>query len=106
MPPPSWLTFFERPFPSANMALVRGERPVLVDTGYGGDLAGTERLLRAAGCGPERLSLIVNTHYHSDHVGGNHGLQRRHAIPIAAHRWEADLVNGRDREACGAAWLD
>jgi hydroxyacylglutathione hydrolase len=102
---PEWLAFFERRYPSANMALIRGERPVLVDTGYGSDLTDTEDLLREAGVPPESLSLIVNTHYHSDHVGGNGGLQRGYGTPVAAHRWEAALVNDRDREACGAEWL-
>ena len=102
---PDWLLFFERTYPSANVALIRGEHPVLVDTGYGSELAATENLLREAGVPPESLSLIVNTHYHSDHVGGNGGLQRRYETPVAAHRWEAALVNNRDREACSAEWL-
>ena len=88
------------------MVLVRGDRPVLVDPGYGADLAHTERLLKSAGTSPENLALIVNTHYHCDHAGSNCGLQRRHGIPIAAHRWEAELINSRDREAGGAEWLD
>lgn len=104
--PPDWLAFFEREYPSANAVLVRGERPVLVDTGFGSDLPDTEELLREAGVMPEDLHLIVNTHYHSDHVGGNNGLQSRYGIPIAAHRWDADLVNRRDREVCSAEWLD
>ncbi len=103
---PHWLHFFQRPFPSANMVLIRGERPLLVDTGFGSEIDETERLLREAGTAPERLSLIVNTHYHSDHVGGNHRLQMRYGIPIAAHRWEAAMINSRDPEACNARWLD
>ena len=87
------------------MVLVRGETPVLIDTGFGSDSAETEALLRGAGVPPEGLSLIVNTHYHCDHVGGNHALQTRYGVPVAAHRWEASLVNRRDAEACGAAWL-
>lgn len=106
MSPPKWLRFFQRTFPSANMALLLGERPVLIDTGFGSDLLATEHLLRAADTPPERLALIVNTHYHSDHVGGNSGLQQRYAIPIAAHHWDAALINNCDREACGAEWLD
>ncbi len=105
MTPPPWLHPFERTFPSANMVLVRGETPVLIDTGFGSDVAETEALLRRAGVPPEDLSLIVNTHYHCDHVGGNHALQTRYGVPIAAHRWEASLVNRRDAEACGAVWL-
>jgi hydroxyacylglutathione hydrolase len=104
--PPDWLAFFEREYPSANMVLIRGERPVLVDTGFGSDLPATEKMLREAGIPPEKLRLIANTHYHSDHVGGNSGLQQRYGIPIAAHRWDANLVNRRDREVCSAEWLD
>jgi hydroxyacylglutathione hydrolase len=104
--PPDWLTFFERTYPSANIVLIRGEHPVLVDTGFGSDLSATEKLLGEAGVPPEDLSLIVNTHYHSDHVGGNNGLQSRYKLSIAAHRWDADLVNRRDIEVSSAEWLD
>lgn len=98
--------FFQRRFPSANMVLVRGRQPLLVDCGYGSDLPETERLLRAAGTPPEALHLIVNTHYHADHVGGNHGLQTKYRLPIATHRTEGRLVNQRDPEVCNAAWLN
>ncbi|MFN8500193.1 MAG: MBL fold metallo-hydrolase [Anaerolineae bacterium] len=103
---PAWLTVFQRTFPSANMALVHGPRPILVDTGFGSDFAVTDALLRDAGVASERLALIVNTHYHSDHVGGNYGFQTRYGLPIAAHRWDAGAINRRDREACAAEWLD
>lgn len=103
---PDWLCFFQRRFPSANSVLIRTQRPVLIDPGFGSDLAATERLLNEAKVAPESLSLIVNTHYHSDHSGGNSGLQRRFGVPIGAHRWEADLVNRRDHLACSAEWLD
>ncbi|WP_312475019.1 MBL fold metallo-hydrolase, partial [Neobacillus sp.] len=42
----------------------------------------------------------VNTHYHSDHVGGNFHLQKNYGVTIAAHKWEADLINSCDPEAC------
>lgn len=100
------LHFFERPFPSANVVLIGGERPILVDTGFGSDLGELEHLLRKAQIPPASLSLIVNTHYHADHVGGNYGLQTQYDVPIAAHRWEAHLINRRDSEACSARWLD
>ncbi len=103
---PSWLRFFQRPFPSANMVLIRGERPLLVNTGFGSDLDETERLLRGSGTSPERLALIVNTHYHSDQVGGNYGLQTRYDLPVAAHPWDAAMINRRDPEMCSARWLD
>lgn len=97
--------FFQRSFPSANMVLLQGRQPILVDTGFGSDISETEELLREAGVAPENLSLIVNTHYHSDHVGGNYTLQTNYRIPIAAHRWEGEMINSRDWEACSAEWL-
>jgi len=106
MSTPDWLHFFERPYPSANMVLIRSSHPVLIDSGFGSDIAITETLLRKAGISPQALTLIANTHYHGDHVGGNHILQQRYHLPVAAHRWEAAMINQRDREACGAEWLN
>jgi glyoxylase-like metal-dependent hydrolase (beta-lactamase superfamily II) len=103
---PDWLGFFRRNLPSANSILVRGTRPVLVDSGFGSDLAATETLLRDAGVPPQHLHLVVNTHYHSDHVGGNSGLQQRYGLPIAAHYHDAALMNQRDPDACRSVWLD
>jgi len=99
------LRFFERPYPSANMIIIQGKRPVLVDSGFGSDLCRTESLLCRAGVRPEDIQFIVNTHYHSDHTGGNSGLQKKYGLAIAAHRWEGQLVNDRHREACCAHWL-
>lgn len=97
--------FFERRHPSANVVLLRGPNPVLVDTGFGSDVPALIAWLEPLGLEPARLSLIVNTHHHSDHVGGNHALQRQAGIPIAAHAIEAAWVNRRDSRACAAQWL-
>lgn len=65
-------------------ALVNSYSPVLVDTGSevilfdtglgeGGREAGSGRLvdgIRAAGYTPERVSIVVLTHMHGDHIGG------------------------------------
>lgn len=88
------------------MVLVKDELPILIDTGFGSDVKETERLIREAGVSPEELHLIVNTHYHSDHVGGNFYLQQNYGVKIAAHKWEAELINVGDSEACSAEWLD
>ncbi|OCA85305.1 MBL fold metallo-hydrolase [Pseudobacillus wudalianchiensis] len=100
------IIFLERTFPSANMILIKDELPVLIDTGFGSDAEETEQLIREAGVSPEELPLIVNTHYHSDHVGGNYHLQKNYGVTIAAHKWDAHLINSCDREACSAEWLD
>lgn len=102
----SSIVFFERKFPSANMILIKDPLPILIDTGFGSDVKETEELIKEVGVLPEELHLIVNTHYHSDHVGGNFHLQKNYGVPIAAHKWDADLINSCDPETGSAEWLD
>jgi hydroxyacylglutathione hydrolase len=99
------VAFFQRPFPSANALLLRGERPVLVDGGFGADVPALVAWLHAQDVPPERLSLVVNTHFDCDHAGANHALAARYGLPIAAYDSEAAMVNARDPEACRARYL-
>ena len=100
------IIFFERKFPSANMILIKDRLPILIDTGFGSDAKSTEQLIKDAGVSPEELHLIANTHYHSDHVGGNFHLQKNYGVKVAAHKWDANLINSCNTEACCAEWLD
>ena len=86
---PDWLDFRPRLFPSCNFAWLRGPEPVPVDSGFGTDLEATLALL------PNEPALVFNTHWHSDHVGGNAGLDKpirdadrcfRHG-GVARQRW-------------------
>jgi hydroxyacylglutathione hydrolase len=106
MPTPGRIQMLQRTFPSANMALVTGPRPILIDTGFGSDLPETERLLHGLGVAPGSLQLIANTHAHVDHVGGNHGLQQTYGIPVAMGATDAQPINGRHPNACEAEFLD
>lgn len=99
------LTVMTRQHPGANSVLLRGSRPVLVDTGFGGRVEELETWLVSQRVPGPRLTLVVNTHHHSDHVGGNCWLQSMHGVGIAAHAREAALVNARQAEACDALWL-
>ena len=99
------VSFFQRPYPSANVVLLHGSRPVLVDTGFGADVPELLRWLETQSVAPSALSLVVNTHFHCDHSGGNHALQAEHGVFIAAQAEQAALVNRRDPDACRADWL-
>jgi len=100
------ILFFERSFPSANSIVIRDEQTFLVDSGFGSDVIRTEKLLTDAGILPKQLNGIINTHYHSDHVGGNHYFQKQYGLQIAAHLWEGEMVNRCDLESCCAHYLD
>lgn len=97
--------FLQRAYPSANSVLLRGRRPVLVDTGFGADAPALMAWLGQRGLHARDLVLVVNTHWHSDHAGGNHAFESGYGTPIAAQAEEAALVNARDPDACRAEWL-
>lgn len=88
--PPS-LTFIERDWLCSNHLLGRsGDANVLVDSGYCSRRDMTLKLVGHA-LGDAPLHRIVNTHTHSDHVGGNAALKARHGcrITIPLHEREA-----------------
>lgn len=86
----SWVTWQQRPFPDANLLLLAGRQPALVDSGFVGHAEQTADRVRAH---TSRLSLVVNTHWHADHVGGNGMLQST----------GGGVVGGQDRQLvlCG-----
>jgi len=72
---PAGLTVFERGWLSSNNVLfAHGERTAIVDTGYVSHAPQTLALAQRA-LGARALDLVVNTHLHSDHCGGNAALQ-------------------------------
>jgi glyoxylase-like metal-dependent hydrolase (beta-lactamase superfamily II) len=99
---PRWVTWQQRPFPDANLLLLPGSQPALIDSGFVGHAADTAAWVRAHTPG---LALVVNTHWHSDHVGGNALLQVAGA-GIAASAPDADAVLRRDPGCCSAERLD
>lgn len=70
------VTCIERGWLSANNILIRGNGPTaLVDSGYATHAAQTVALV-AGSLGQQSLDLLLNTHLHSDHCGGNAALQK------------------------------
>ncbi len=98
---PPGLQLIERGWLSSNSVVLGGDErgTVLIDSGYCTHAQQTAALLAAAlaADAPGRpLRLIVNTHLHSDHCGGNAHLQALHHCPIwippgdfeAAKHWD------------------
>ncbi|SFU99785.1 Glyoxylase, beta-lactamase superfamily II [Polaromonas sp. YR568] len=75
---PAGLHAFERGWLSANNILFTdGEETVLVDSGYCTHSVQTLALIESV-LGSRPLDVLVNTHLHSDHCGGNAALQARY----------------------------
>jgi glyoxylase-like metal-dependent hydrolase (beta-lactamase superfamily II) len=82
-----------------NCLLIESEgKRILVDTGFGDKLspkerqiwsiAGENRLvgdLRRLGFAPEDIEIVINTHLHSDHCGGNTILREGEVVPTFPH---------------------
>lgn len=99
---PAWVTWQERPFPDANLLLLNGPEPALVDSGFVGHAHETLTWTRAVA---GHVTRVVNTHWHSDHVGGNALLQAAGA-GIAASTADASAITRRDPGCCLAEYLD
>src|SRR6476469_3439075 len=75
---PAGVVVLERGWLSSNNVLLLGPESVdMVDSGYGSDSEQTLALVEHA-CAGRMLGLLVNTHLHSDHCGGNAALQARY----------------------------
>ncbi|MCX2862861.1 MBL fold metallo-hydrolase [Paucibacter sp. PLA-PC-4] len=111
---PPGLQVIERGWLSSNSVLLGGDErgAILIDSGYCTHAQQTASLLAAAlavDAPGSALRLIVNTHLHSDHCGGNAHLQALHQCPIwippgdfeAAKDWdEAKLSYGDTGQQC------
>lgn len=104
---PPTMRFIERDWLSSNQVLFfdregDAERATLIDAGYIRHDTKTVSLVREAlgerGLGGDALGLLINTHLHSDHCGGNAALVRafgcRVAIPIGEFERPAGRAAG------------
>ncbi|MBP8001970.1 MAG: MBL fold metallo-hydrolase [Chloroflexi bacterium] len=101
--PPS-IRFLQRGWHNANhVLLLDGEGPVLVDTGGDEDGAVLLAMMKDEGVDAAALSLIVNTHSHWDHSGGNRTLKTFSGAPLAASALSAAWFAHQERRL---TWLD
>jgi glyoxylase-like metal-dependent hydrolase (beta-lactamase superfamily II) len=98
---PPQLHVFVRDWLSANNILLQSrDGHVLIDSGYVRHAPLTLALLASTrGIGHEQLAFLVNTHCHSDHVGGNAAIVRRYGCPVAVPAAEAPLIERWDGKA-------
>lgn len=96
---PASVQVFERGWLSANNVLLfDGSEATLIDSGYFSHATQTVALVRA-GLGGRRLARLVNTHSHSDHIGGNAALQRVFGCSITVPAGMAAAVAAWDEDA-------
>ncbi|HYN27587.1 MAG TPA: MBL fold metallo-hydrolase [Burkholderiales bacterium] len=91
---------------NANHILLIGrDRTVLVDSGYGRDANVTLTKVSAELAG-RPLGWLVNTHCHSDHMGGNAALRRAHECRLSIPVGEAPLIEAWDEQTLWLSYAD
>jgi len=78
----------------ANAFLIKGEELALIDTGMPG---GGEKILgfiQEIGSSPSKLTRILLTHYHWDHIGSAAELKRKAQAKILAHPEDKPYIDG------------
>ncbi len=90
------LFFIQRGYLNGNHFVYRSEQPILIDTGYISDFQTTEKLIKRLAVDITNTKLIVSTHCHCDHIGGNKIIQDRSACDIAIHKIGKYFIDSRD----------
>ena len=100
-PVPPQMHVFVRDWLSANHVVLRSrDGGIVIDTGYGKHAPLTLALVASRmGLDGAPLRRIVNTHCHSDHMGGNAALARAYGCPIAIPAADARPIEAWDEQA-------
>jgi len=84
------------PFDS-NIYLIIDEVITLIDAGTGQNFEEVKRNLGKFNLKPSDIQLIINTHCHYDHVGGDRDFVRASGCEVAIHELEAGLLRKGDQ---------
>jgi hydroxyacylglutathione hydrolase len=100
------LFFIRRGYLNGNHFVYRSKSPVLIDTGYVSGFDETERRVTDLGVNLSDISLIINTHTHCDHIGGNKIIQERSGCDIALHRIGKYFIDTGNSWATWSGYFD
>lgn len=92
-------------FQDAASFIVRcGEELVMIDSGAGKGARAIEGNIRGIPLDPARISLLVLTHCHVDHIGSVKYFKDSFGVCVAAHELDADAVETGDPALTAASW--
>lgn len=83
--------FYPGPGIGSNSIMINGDPPTLIDTGMANPESLASSLLED-GLSPENIGLIINTHGHPDHVGGNKFFKEKSSAKILIHKDEETVL--------------
>ena len=90
----------------ANTYLILGEENIVVDTGTGQRINELIAAITAHAIKLKDIDVILNTHCHYDHIGGNEILKQRSNAEVAAHTIAAQYIKSANKEFTRAQQLN
>jgi glyoxylase-like metal-dependent hydrolase (beta-lactamase superfamily II) len=103
---PESIQVIERGWLSSNNVVLHSRTgAIVVDSGYGAHVPQTLALLERVLAG-KRIARLVNTHCHSDHMGGNAAIQAKYGCRTSIPEGEAALIDDWDEQALILAIAD
>ena len=92
---------------SNQVILASSDANIVIDSGYGSHAATTAVLLeRQPALAAGHLDKLVNTHCHSDHMGGNAHLRRAFGCTISIPAGEAPAIDRWDERELWLSYTD
>ena len=70
---------------------------IIIDPGFDSP-SEAEQIFNYAKTEKLKVNFIVDTHGHSDHVGGNTILKKKFNVPVCIHAYDADIINNSGNE--------
>jgi glyoxylase-like metal-dependent hydrolase (beta-lactamase superfamily II) len=103
---PRFMRVFERGWLScSSIVFQEGDHAAMIDSGYGKEVAETLAWLEGALEG-KTLTRLLNTHCHSDHMGGNAALQRKYRVHTTVPVGEASIIERWDDQELLLSYAD
>jgi glyoxylase-like metal-dependent hydrolase (beta-lactamase superfamily II) len=81
----------------SNIYLVIDEVVALIDAGTGMNFEAVKRNMGEFGLKPNDIRLLINTHCHFDHTGGDQDFVKAAGCKVAIHKQEAELLRKGER---------
>ena len=81
-----------------------GDELVMIDSGVGRSIDVILDNIAEAGLDPERISTLILTHCHIDHIGGAGEIRERTGCRIVVHELDADAIEIGDPNKTAAGW--
>jgi glyoxylase-like metal-dependent hydrolase (beta-lactamase superfamily II) len=81
-----------------------GDELVMIDSGAGKGAQAIERNIRGIPLDPDRISYLILTHCHVDHIGAAKHFQDAYHCRVAAHELDAEAIQTGDPSLTAASW--